>query len=148
RRELADAESLSTSMWQRYEAGAYSGEMDQRTYAAMRARARRHLAAGRPVILDATHRRAEDRRAALGVAREAGVPALIVELRLTEDAALTRLINRERLRGVEVQPEAFRQHVTTFDEVSPAEGRYLALDASQAPATLAGEIAESLPAAE
>ncbi|MPZ99631.1 MAG: AAA family ATPase [Dehalococcoidia bacterium] len=148
RRELADAKSLSTSMWQRYEAGAYSAEMDERTYASMREHARRHLAAGRPVILDATHRRADDRRAAIEVAREAGVPALIVELRLTDDAALTRLINRERLRGVEVQAGAFRQHVTSFDAVSPAEGRYLALDASQTPAALAAEIAESLPAAD
>ncbi|MDP6606490.1 MAG: AAA family ATPase, partial [Dehalococcoidia bacterium] len=86
RRELAEAEGISTAMWQQYASGAYSPEMTQRTYEGMRERAAAHLATGRPVVLDATHGRAADREAAVKVAEAAGVPAVIAELRLSDDA--------------------------------------------------------------
>jgi aminoglycoside phosphotransferase family enzyme/predicted kinase len=133
-------------MWQRFEEGAYSPDLSRRTYEEMRRRAAAHLAAGRPVVLDATHARAADRRAAMQVARQAGAPALIVELRVSDDAALARVIAREwRGHETEVDEQAYRRHVEAFEPISPGEGHYLALDASQTISALAREIAESLP---
>ena len=147
RHELAEAASLSTTMWQQYEEGAYSAEMSQRTYDEMRKRAAAHLVAGRPVILDAMHGRAIDRTAAVHVAREAGVPAVIAELRLSDDAAFARLAQREReANNTEVDQPAYQRHVERYEMVKAGEAQtHLALDASQPPAEIALEIAESLP---
>ena len=127
--------------------GLYSPEMTARVYAEMRQRAAHHLALGRPVVLDATHAQAEHRRAAVEVARAAGVPSVIVELRLTDDAALARIVNREHdaLRTSDATVEVYRRQVESFDPVSPSEGTRLALDASRAVSELAVEIAEALP---
>ncbi|MEX2373501.1 MAG: AAA family ATPase, partial [Dehalococcoidia bacterium] len=146
RRDLARARGLSTAMWQEYEAGAYSAEMDRLVYEEMRRRARAHLRAGRPVVLDGTHRRARDRQEALAVAREEGAPSLVVELRMTDDAALARVVNRERLRGDADEPDAaaFRRHAQDFEGVSSREGNVLALNAAQELVDLAEQIEEAL----
>src|SRR5690606_4566578 len=117
RERLAAERGLSAAMFQEYEAGAYSPEMNAAVYEEMRYRARIHLKAGRPVILDGTHRRATDRQAALAIARELGMPSLVVELRMTDDAALARVVNREHARGVEADAGAYRRHVDEFDSV-------------------------------
>jgi predicted kinase len=129
--------------------GLYSPEMSARTYEEMRRRAAAHLAAGRPVVLDATHSRAIDRGAAARVALDAGVPFLIVEMRLSDDAALTRIQRRMRdpYRTSDATPEVFREQVRRFDPVTSAEGASLALDASISAADLAAEIADALPSA-
>lgn len=145
RRDVARARGLSTTMWQQYEATAYAPEMNREVYQEMRRRARAHLQAGRPVILDGTHRRVGDRQEALAIARDLGVPALVVELRLADDAALARVVDRERLQGGEPNPEAFRRHVEEFDPVTSVEGSVLALDAAQPPVDLAEQIEEELP---
>ncbi len=149
RHELAEAAGLSTTMWQQYEAGAYSAEMSERTYDEMRNRAAAHLAAGRPVILDGVHGRAVDRAAAARVAREAGVPAVIAELRLSDDAAFARLAQREREQhDTDVDQPAFQRHVESYEMVKAGEAQtHLALDASQPPAEIALEIADALPPA-
>ncbi len=135
----------SSRMWQRFEEGAYSPELSARTYAEMRRRAAAHLAAGRPVILDATHARRADRDAAQQLARDAGVPSLIVELRLDGAEALARLAERELAQhDTRVDPEAFRQHVGSFEAITPAEGRLLSVDAAQPPGMLAREAADAL----
>ena len=136
-------------MWQQYEAGAYSAEMSERTYDEMRNRAAAHLAAGRPVILDGVHGRAVDRAAAARVAREAGVPAVIAELRLSDDAAFARLAQREREQhDTDVDQPAFQRHVESYEMVKAGEAQtHLALDASQPPAEIALEIADALPPA-
>jgi len=142
RRELAGP----SKMFQRFEEGAYTPEMSERTYAEMRRRAGEHLAAGRPVVLDATHSRRVDRRAAQDLARAARVPSLLVELRMSDDAALARLMQRERAGAdTVVDPGAYGRHVAAFDAVSAAEGMCLALDASQSVGALVLEIAEAMP---
>ena len=127
--------------------GMYAPEMSARVYEEMAVRAARHIALGRPVVLDATHAQAAHRHAAVEVARAAGVPALIVELRLTDDAALARIVNRERdpLRTSDATADVYRRQIEAFEPVSPSEGTRLALDASQPVATLAWEIADALP---
>ncbi|MDA0366227.1 MAG: AAA family ATPase [Chloroflexi bacterium] len=142
RRELAGP----SKMFQRFEEGVYTPEMSDRIYAEMRRRATDHLAAGRAVVLDATHSRRTSRDAARDVARAARVPSLLVELRMSDDAALARLINRERAAAdTDVDPGAYRRHIAGYDAVSATEGNCLALDASQTVGALVAEIAEALP---
>ena len=145
RSELAADRGLSTAMWQEYESGAYSPEMNAAVYEEMRSRARSHLAARRPVVLDGTHRRASDRDEALAIARDLTVPALVVELRLPEEEAFARLRTREAGHGEPAASDAYRRHVMEFEPVSSREGHVLALDSSQPLVDLAAQIEEALP---
>ena len=142
---VAAERGVPTTMWQQYESGAYSQEMNVAVYDEMRRRAAEHIRHGRPVILDGTHRRAKDRQQALDLARELGVPALVVELRLSDDAALTRVLWREREKGDTTEPEAYRRHIEEFEPVSSREGNVLRLDGSQNIVTLAAQIEDALP---
>lgn len=141
---LAEQRGLPVAMWQEYEAAAYSPEMNRDVYEEMRRRARAHLQAGRPVILDGTHRRAVDREAALEVARELGLPSLVVEVTVSDEAALERVVGRQRRRGEEPNPQAFRQHLEEFESPTSREGRLLSLDGAQSPVVLAEEIEDAL----
>ncbi len=145
RAAVAAERGIPTAMWQEYESGAYSAEMNVAVYDEMRRRASEHIRRGRPVILDGTHRRAADRQRALDLARELGVSALTVELRLSDDAALTRVLWRERKKGDTTEPEAYRRHVAEFEPVSNREGNVLRLDGSQNIVALAAEIEDALP---
>ena len=128
-------------------AGLYSPEMSGRTYAEMRRRADAHLAAGRPVVIDATHPRAVERAESLEVARGRGVPALIVELRLDDAEAYARIDGRadDPLRTSDATRAIYDAARGRFEPVQPAEGAHLILDASGGPAALALEIAAALP---
>ena len=131
------------------DATLYTREMTERVYAEMRRRATMHLALGRPVVLDATHPTAALRAAALRLAREAGAPALLVELRLTDDATLARIENRaeDPLRTSDANAHVYREQTQRFEAISPGEGPRLTLDSSQSPAALAAEIADWLRSA-
>ena len=150
RKQLAGIEPTDHSGAAPVGEGMYSDEATARTYEEMLRRARAHLAAGRPVVLDATHGRAADRAAAIAVAEEAGVPSLIVELRLSDDAALARIEQRQAdpLATSDAGREVYAHQQETFEAPTASEGRRLALDAAQDPGTLAAEIAGTLPAAE
>ena len=130
-------------------AEVYGAEMSARTYAEMRDRAAVHLAAGRPVVLDATHSRAVDRAAALQIARDAAVPALIAELRIANDDALVRIAERasDPLATSDATAEVYAAQTESFEPIATSEGVHLALDASQDLDDLVDEIADSLSAA-
>jgi len=130
-------------------AEVYGAEMTARTYEELRTRAAAHLAAGRPVVLDATHSRTADRAAALQVARDANVPALIAELRITDDDALSRIAERasDPLATSDATAEVYATQTETFEPIAASEGVHLALDASQDLDDLVDEIADSLNAA-
>ena len=77
-------------MEESFRGGLYSPEMTARTYEELRRRAAAQLAAGRAVVIDATHASAAERARVLALAGEHGVPALIVELRLDDGSARAR----------------------------------------------------------
>lgn len=79
-----------------YGAGLYSRQHNVRTYEALLAEARDHLAAGRGVILDATFRRRTDRTAARALAAAHGVPFFLVECRCPDDEVRRRLERRQQ----------------------------------------------------
>ena len=130
-----------------FRAGLYSPEMSERTYEEMRHRAAEHLGAGHPAILDATHSRTEDRAAALAVARAAGVPALLISLTLSDDAALARIEQRQSgtLTTSDATPAIYRQQVERFEPPRQSEGPLLVIDAADDVSALVARIAEALP---
>lgn len=81
-------------------AGAYDPAFTDRVYAELSWRASMVLASGRSVVLDASFRTAEMRRAARDLAREHGVPFLMVECRASEATEKARLTERAKDRGV------------------------------------------------
>ncbi|MEZ4502603.1 MAG: AAA family ATPase [Dehalococcoidia bacterium] len=131
----------------RYREGIYAPDVNERTYATLREAAAAHLEAGRPVVLDATHQRAADRTAALEVARAAGVPSVIAELRLDDTEARRRIEARaaDPMRTSDATWEIYERQREAFEAVEPSEGAHLVLDAASSPAELAWQIAEALP---
>jgi hypothetical protein len=79
-----------------YGAGIYSEDFTRRTYAALRTQAAEELRAGRGVIVDATCKRPEDRRALLELAGCLHVPILFLECRASPAEVERRLRERER----------------------------------------------------
>lgn len=130
-----------------YRAGLYAPEITERTYDEMRRRASDHLAAGRAVVLDATHSRREDRAAAVALARAAGVPVRLVSLTLSDDAALARIEQRQAgtLTTSDATPDVYRRQVEQFEPLRPAEGPLLTVDAADDVSVLVERIAEGLP---
>jgi len=129
--------------------GIYAEAATRRTYEEMRRRARKHLITGRPVVLDATHGRAVDRVAAVALAEEVGVPALIVELQLGEEATLRRIAARsgDPLATSDADASVYRHQQKTSEASADSEGPWLALDGSREPGVLAAEIAGAIQAA-
>lgn len=80
--------------------GSYSLAMTDRVYAEVMARASTVLESGRPVVLDASFRTEEMRRAARDLAAEHGVPFLMVECRARPEVCRARLEQRERETSV------------------------------------------------
>src|SRR5436305_15350314 len=74
--------------------------MTDRVYAELMLRASTVLESGRPVVLDASFRTEEMRRAARDLAAEHGVPFLMVECRARPEVCRERLVRRERETSV------------------------------------------------
>ena len=129
--------------------GLYGPEQTERTYDELRRRAAVHLAAGRMVVVDATHSSAAHRRAAVQVAAEHDTPVLIAELRLDDDAVRARFDAREHdpLRTTDATWELYERQREAFEPVTPGEAPHLLLDASQSPLELVQQIAAELPSA-
>jgi uncharacterized protein len=109
--------------------GAFEGPYDpaftDRVYAEMMHRASIVLESGRPVVLDASFRSEELRRAARELAREHGVPFLFVECRAHIDVCRERLVRREREASVSDGRlaifDAFRARVVPAVELAASE---------------------------
>ena len=127
-------------------AGLYAPEMRTRTYEEMRRRAQEHLAAGRSVILDATHGRATERGAARLVAQEAGVPVLVISLSLTDDAALARIEARmsDPLLTSDITPDTYRRQIEEFETPATHEGPTLSLNGGLPLSEMITEIEDAL----
>jgi len=80
--------------------GAYDPAFTERVYAEMLLRAAHVLESGRPVVLDASFRTAEMRRAARDLAQEHGVPFTMIECHARPEVCRERLAQRERETSV------------------------------------------------
>ena len=80
--------------------GLYTEESIEETYSELHRRAQASLQGGRAVVLDASYRKRSWREAALGIARRANVPALVLECTAPEEDVRARLERRLRRRRV------------------------------------------------
>ncbi|MDB4937736.1 MAG: hypothetical protein JWP87_4708 [Labilithrix sp.] len=80
--------------------GAYDPAMTDRVYAELMRRASTVLESGRPVVLDASFRSEDMRRAARDLATEHGVPFSMIECRARPEVCRERLMRRERETSV------------------------------------------------
>lgn len=114
--------------------GIYSEAFHARTYAALHDRARACLAQGRPVILDASYRRPEQRAAARQVAESQDALWGVLDVRCPEALVRQRLLARQRSgvsQGSDGRLELLNTQMAHYappDEV-PAAAR-LVVDAS------------------
>ena len=99
--------------------------MTDRVYAELMLRASTVLESGRPVVLDASFRSEEMRRAARDLAAEHGVPFLMIECRARPEVCRERLVRRERETSVSDGRlaifDAFCARVEPVTELDPAE---------------------------
>lgn len=79
--------------------GIYRSELSRRTYGVLAAQARQALARGQSVVADASFAQACDRRKMLAVARQAGVPLLLLQLHCPLEVARERLDQRQAAGG-------------------------------------------------
>ena len=124
----------------RYESfmeGIYSPQFSALTYQAMLSEAARHLREGRPVILDGTFRRSEERARAVALARGLPGEAWIIECRLAEEQARERLESRFERGDSESDGrwELYHQQMAQWEPVREAPpARHIALDTGGSPA--------------
>jgi aminoglycoside phosphotransferase family enzyme/predicted kinase len=102
---VAATRALEETAWQ----GAYDPNLTTEVYAEVLRRAAVVLASGRPVVLDASFRSAEMRRAARDLASTYGVPFRFVECRANDAACRTRLVERAQ------QPDVSDGRLEIFD---------------------------------
>ncbi|MGV8078944.1 MAG: AAA family ATPase [Syntrophales bacterium] len=100
-------------------AGLYSAEVSQRTYAAALERAGETIREGRPVIIDGSYKRREDRLRALETARTLGADFMVLECCCGEADIRRRLEGRQSEAGEpsDGRWEIFRQQQADYDAV-------------------------------
>jgi predicted kinase len=128
---------LHAGVWQ----GAYAPEASQHVYAALFEQARWVLESGRSVILDASFRCSDDRRAARRLASTVGASFHFVECRANAEVARSRLTRRARGPSVsDGRAEIYADFAAQYQpvaELEPAE--YRLIDTS---GTLEGSLAQ------
>ncbi len=105
--------------------GPYAQRMTDRVYAELMLRASTVLESGRPVVLDASFRSEDMRRAARDLAAEHGAPFMMVECRVRPEVCRARLVRRERESNVSDGRlaifDAFRARVEPVTELGVGE---------------------------
>lgn len=112
--------------------GLYDTSMNERVYRALLDAADGEIAAGRPVILDATYRRRADRQAVAALAGRSGAQAVFVECVVDEATALARIGRRraDPTRTSDSRSEIYFAQRASFEPLDEAPAR-LHLDATQ-----------------
>ncbi|MDA0676484.1 MAG: AAA family ATPase, partial [Chloroflexi bacterium] len=110
------------------QAGIYSKEMSQRTYAEMHRRAKDAMTAGKSVIMDGTHLQQRFRRQSLDIGRKRGIATAIIECRLDEPEAIKRLERRysSGTSESEGRPEVYEQQKPTWQPAAKSEADVIA----------------------
>lgn len=118
RKELAGIEAISRAG---VDAGIYGSDWTERTYAEMFRRGGEALKEGRAVLLDATFLDPDLRHQAVALARDHGVPFVLLETVTDEEVVLQRLETRSA-RGDSVSDagvEIYRRQRERFDTLPP-----------------------------
>jgi len=139
-----DADGKGTA----FGSGIYSTEWNQRTYEAMLERARGLLRSGQSAILDATFSRRADRDAAFRIAGAEGAETALVECRVPDRVALSRL--RERSRSghsiSDGRAELYPAQKRSFDPIREVpRSRHLALRTDRSAARMTDMVLQRFP---
>jgi aminoglycoside phosphotransferase family enzyme/predicted kinase len=122
---------------QRLDASGYSQEASDRTYAAVLAAASDATRSGASVVLvDGNFPNADRRSAAQQAATECGADCWFIELRLPEELALQRLLDRSQAsaHGSDADARVFEKLVARFEPPRATEElRVLPIDANASP---------------
>lgn len=125
----------------------YGRAMSVRTYAALEARAAAGLAAGRPVLLDATYLLRGARASAFAVARRLGCPAVALVVDVAPEVARAR-IEARAATGHDPSDATWPVHlaqVAAADPVAPDEADAVVRhDGAADPATALGPLLEAV----
>jgi predicted kinase len=133
RKELAGAPT-GQHRYGDYGAGIYSPASTERTYAAMRERARKLLVDGQSVVLDATYQQREYRERAMALAQEAGALAFCVETITDAAVVRERLATRERNATTlsDARWETYLVQAERFDAIDELDDwQHIRLDTSR-----------------
>jgi uncharacterized protein len=113
-----------------YDQGIYSAASNRATYRTLLEEAERELSCGRCVVVDATFRRAADRRVFRALAGQLGVPFFLLQFQLDEKLTSQRLEQRLREPGEisDAGRELLPRQAAEFE--APEPGEALLIDAS------------------
>jgi aminoglycoside phosphotransferase family enzyme/predicted kinase len=127
--------------------GHYTPESSARVYAELLRRAEVVLSSGRPVVLDASFRAAEQRLAALELSRRAKVPFAFVECTAPPEICRRRLVERAQAPSVsDGRAEVFDRFTASFEPVVELPPEVLVrADTTQPIEALAAGLVERLP---
>lgn len=102
--------------------GIYGPQMTERVYGEMLRQAAFALAAGMPVVLDATYSRAAQREGVIRLGREGGWPVVFVHCGCRDEVIVERLLERAAKRGVsDAGPELLERMRASFEEPQERE---------------------------
>jgi len=122
--------------------GIYAEDFSRRTYTEMLRLAQGHLAAGESVILDASYKRAEERKRVRQLARSHGAAVLMVycecQPRVARERLGIRLTDPEAISNGRV--ELFAAQAQDFDPLLPEDRLLLRLDTGRELAAVVEEL--------
>lgn len=143
RKELAGLEPFQR-VEEEFQAGLYSPQMTEKVYSTMAEKAREYLEKGKGVVLDATFSEKRWRDMALAVAREGGIPCLLVVTTAPERVVKERLEKRQKERVVsDGRWEIYLKHREKF-QMPREEGSLLVLDTREDLDSLVKKVKEVL----
>jgi hypothetical protein len=119
----------------------YTSDETERTYAAVRDRAREHLAAGDRVVLDATYRSQSLRDAIAEMGTDAGAETTFVRVICDTDVVRERI----RARTDTVSDATYRNYLELKSEFDDLQRPHVVVDNSGDWAATREQIAEAIP---
>ncbi len=129
--------------------GIYTPEADRATYARLAALAETVLAAGHPVIVDATFLKRDRRAPFYALARKSGVPVVVLELHVPESVLRARIEARRRggRDASEADLEVLRRQQAGLEPLNAEERAGVAIVTAHVgddPARLAQDVREGI----
>ncbi|MBI4307724.1 MAG: AAA family ATPase [Chloroflexi bacterium] len=147
RKELA-AIPPTERRFEPFDRGIYSPEMTAQTYDALFAEARRSLAAGQSVILDASFRLAHHRKLAAALAEGMSAEFFVLEAVCPEAVIMERLQKRVRegRSPSDGRPEIYAAQKRSYDPVAEADSaHHLVVDTSRPRERAVDDVLRRLP---
>jgi hypothetical protein len=128
-----------------YGSGAHSAAADDATYRRLYECAEQALAAGLPIIVDATFLQASQRAPFVQLARSAGCPLLIIDCLAPADVLEARIVarHREAKDPSEADLDVLRRQLSTLEPMQTQQDVALIRAQTSSPNALAGVVEQA-----